>query len=84
MPRRSHGGRSYRVQQAKHWFFHNPVFFLKAGANFSRYSWQAGIGVVGQGRRLRGVTARGLWLAMLPAGRILYWRDVARKNAATA
>jgi glycosyltransferase involved in cell wall biosynthesis len=55
-------------EQAPRWFVHNPMFFLKAAANFSRNSWQTGAGVVAQGRRLNGATAHGLWLAMLPVG----------------
>jgi glycosyltransferase involved in cell wall biosynthesis len=76
------GAKAALEEQARHWFVHNPVFFLKAAANFSRNSWQTGTGVVTQGRRLNGITAHGLWLAMLPIGRVLYWRDVARRNAA--
>ena len=81
---RSHalGVQAALEEQARRWFFHNPVFFLKAGANFSRNSWQTGTGVVAQGKRLNGVVAHALWLAMLPVGRILYWRDMARRKAA--
>ena len=70
-------------EQTRRWFFHNPVFFLKAAANFSRNSWQTGAGVVAQGRRLNGLTAHALWLTMLPVGRILYRREVARRNASS-
>ena len=68
-------------ENARRWFFHDPVFFLKTAANFSRNSWQTGAGVVAQGRRLNGLTAHALWLTMLPVGWILYRRDVARRNA---
>jgi len=71
-------------EHTRRWFFHNPVFFLKAAANFSRNSWQTGAGIVAQGRRLNGFTAHGLWFAMLPVGWILYRRDVAaRRNASS-
>jgi glycosyltransferase involved in cell wall biosynthesis len=70
-------------EQCRRWFFHDPVSFLKAGANFSRNSWQTGAGLVAQGRRLSGLTAHALWLTMLPVGWILYRRDVARRHAAS-
>lgn len=70
-------------EQAGRWFVQDPVFFLKAAANFSRNSWQTETGVVAQGRRLNGLTAHALWLTMLPVGWILYRRDVARRNASS-
>jgi glycosyltransferase involved in cell wall biosynthesis len=77
------GAQAALEEQARRWFLHDPVFFLKAAANYSRNSWQSEARVVAQGRRLKGATALGLWLVMLPAGWILYRRDVARRNAAS-
>jgi hypothetical protein len=71
-------------EQAGRWFFSNPKFFLKAAANFSRQSWLAGTDVVAQGRQLSGATAHGLWLTMLPIGRLLYRRDLARRRTLSA
>ncbi|WP_395309806.1 glycosyltransferase family A protein [Mycobacterium sp. AMU20-3851] len=68
-------------EQAGRWFVNNPIFFLKAAANFSRNSWLSGVGLVTQGRRLNGLAARGLWCAMLPVGWVLYRRDLPRRAA---
>lgn len=75
------GAQSAIEEQARRWFFYDPVFFLKAAANFSRNSWQTETGVAAQGRQLNGLTAHALWLTMLPVGWLLYRRDMARRNA---
>jgi glycosyltransferase involved in cell wall biosynthesis len=75
------GAKCALEEQARRWFFSDPTFFVKAAANYSRNSWQTTVGVVAQGRQLKGPVARGLWLAMLPVGYLLYRRDRARRQA---
>lgn len=75
------GNQNAIEEQARHWFFHDPLFFLRAAASFSRNSWLAEAGVVAQGRQLNGLIAHTLWLTMLPVGWLLYRRDLVRRNA---
>lgn len=63
------------LEERLRWFRYDPKFFLKAAANFSRSSWHAEMGVVGQFHTLSGLAAHALWLAMLPVGWVLYRRD---------
>lgn len=69
-------------EKAPRWFRHDPAFFLKAAANFSRYSWHISTSVRAQGRSLRGVLPRLLWAMMLPTGLALYLRDRLRLRVA--
>lgn len=74
------GTRAALNEQARRWFAHDPVFFLKAAANFARNSWLIGVGVAGQARQLNGWVSRTLWAVMAPVGWLLYRRDLRRRT----
>lgn len=74
------GTRAALNEQARHWFFHDPVFFCKTAANFARNSWLIRVGIAAQSRQLEGWVGRTLWAVMLPVGWILYRNDVRRRT----
>lgn len=78
------GSRVALEEKAARWLRHDPAFFLRAGARYSRNSWLCSVGVRQQLRDLHGTVPRALWLLMLPVGRLLYLRDARRRRAATA
>lgn len=75
------GSRIALEEKAARWLRHDPAYFLKSGANYSRNSWLCSVGVRQQLHDLHGGIARALWLLMLPVGRLLYVRDAARRRA---
>lgn len=65
------------------WLRYDPVFYIKAAVNVSRISRHAGIGIGQQWRRLSGTGARLMWLAGIPLGTLLHWRDGRRRRRMT-
>lgn len=57
------------------WWRHAPLHFARAAADYARFSFHAGEGLAKQWRGLETVPARVLWLAALPVGAFLSWRD---------
>lgn len=70
-------------EQASRWFWHDPSFFFRTAANFSRNSWHTSVDVRNQRRSLQGKGPRALWALTLPAGRALYLRDRRQMRAAS-
>lgn len=70
-------------EKAARWLRHDPAYFLRMAARYSRNSWLCSVGTRQQLRDLHGGVARALWLLMLPVGRLLYLRDARRRRAAT-
>lgn len=62
------------------WLRYAPGEFLRSAANYSRFAFHAGLRLRTQARQMRGLRARGLWLATLPLGWLAYRRD--RRRAA--
>lgn len=60
------------------WFFTAPLRLLRAAVQYSRFSFLSGAGVFAQFRALKSLGGRLLWLAAVPAGALLWWRDCAR------
>jgi hypothetical protein len=64
------------------WFRHAPARFTYLAAKYSRLSFQLGRSPVEQWRRLPGLGARLLWLAMLPVGLTMFIHDDIRRTRA--
>ena len=62
------------------WLGSHPAYFLRAASNYARFSRGLGLGLGRQWRGLANPRARLLWLACLPLGLLLAWRD--RRRAA--
>ncbi len=61
------------------WFSTAPARLLRAAAQFARFSFHSGHGLVTQWRDLHGLTPRLLWLAGLPLALALLARDALRQ-----
>lgn len=57
------------------WCLTAPFRLLRAAAQYARFGFLSGVGVVQQAQGLRSWLARGLWLAGLPLGAALWMRD---------
>lgn len=58
------------------WFRFAPAAFLKAGANYARYSWHEGTPFGEQRRALRRTRAKALHALGAPLGAVLHLRDL--------
>jgi hypothetical protein len=63
------------------WFRHDPRWFVRAAANYSRFSWDQGRSFRDQGRDLTSPRARLLHAATAPLGWMLHRRDRAAAAA---
>ena len=63
------------------WFRHDPRWFVRAAANYSRFSWDQGRSFRDQGRDLTSPKARLLHAATAPLGWVLHRRDRAAAAA---
>ena len=58
-----------------HWFPYAPLEFLRTAIHYSRFCFHGQVGLVDQFKKLDNPLAKFLWVAMLPAGFIVYMRD---------
>lgn len=65
----------YRLNEEIDWFSRAPCEFLRSALHYGRFSFHAGTTVSGQFANLKNVTARLLWLAMLPAAVLVFLKD---------
>lgn len=66
------------------WFRHDPKWFVRAAANYARFSWDDGHGFRAQGRELTSPQAKLLHAAAAPLGYVLHRRDRRAAEAAEA
>jgi len=57
------------------WFFAAPLRLLRAAAQYTRFAWLSGLDLAKQFQGLQSTGGRLLWLAMFPAGTLLFQRD---------
>ncbi len=60
------------------WFFTAPLRLLRAAAQYSRFAWLSGVGLIRQFRELETTGGKLLWLLTLPGGWGMWLRDCAQ------
>jgi glycosyltransferase involved in cell wall biosynthesis len=65
----------YMLSHQLQWFRFDPLWFLRTMVHYSRFSFHAGKGIRGQWRGVHGKAGRLMWLAGIPLGAIVYFRD---------
>ena len=58
------------------WFRFAPLRFTLSALHYSRFSFHIGTGLYAQSRALKNNVAKLLWLLMLPAGYLVYLKDI--------
>ena len=64
-----------RLNNEMNWFFNDPKEFFRSALHYGRFSFHAGVGIRQQVRLLRNIFAKGLWLFMLPAAMLVFFKD---------
>ena len=59
------------------WFRFAPLGFLRDAANYARFGFDCGIGLIRQASELRSAAAFALWLVALPVGYLYHLKDYA-------
>lgn len=57
------------------WFWVSPTTLIKSAINYSRSSMHAGISLRDQAAAIRSASGKTLWLATVPFGQLLYWKE---------
>lgn len=86
-----HGRSNPRVNAAGHrlmfkmvldlesgWFFTAPLRLLRAAAQYSRFAWLSGVGLLRQFHELESTGGKLLWLLTMPGGWGMWLRDCAQ------